>query len=642
MDFRVDKTSLEYQLKAAIAEAAGKVIGKKIKPEEVHLEHPENEKWGDYASNVALKFKITNDKFKTEISNLKLKKFRNPRELAEKIVKELKQNKDLSDKVESIKVEGAGFINITIKNEWFVKELERVIKEAEKYGTNEIGRGQKWLIEHTSPNPNKAMHLGHLRNNVTGMAIANIWEVLGIEVIRDCIDNNRGIAIAKLMWGYLKFARKDGKKMVDLDYWYEHQQEWQEPEDLGVRPDRFVDQLYVEASNDFKDKKVEERVRKLVVDWEAEDKKTWALWEKVLSYSYKGQKLTLKRLGNKWDKVWHEHEHYKQGKDLVKEGLKKGIFKRLSDGALVSDLSQYDLSDTILIKSDGSALYITQDLALTKLKRETFKPDQLFWVIGPEQSLALKQLFAICEQLGIGRVEDYTHIAYGYMSIKGKGKMSSRAGTVVYIDDLIDESKRIILTKIDDERFKKDDIDILAEKIAVGAVKYSILKVRRMADIAFDFGESLGFEGNSGPYLQYTFARCQSVLQRARFKIQDSRFKISYKLNSEELAVLRWLYRYPEVVLQAGQEYSPNLICNFLYELAQRFNAFYAKHRILKLKTKNLDVKTTTQSSKLENSKVNSQLLTINYQLRLLLTAAVGQVLKNGLNLLGIEVPEKM
>jgi len=659
MKFKVDKTSLKYKLQAAIGEAAGEVLGEKIKPEDVHLEHPENEKYGDYASNIAiamfsdiknkkLKIKNTNKKSKNlkPYSNGVMEQWSNLRQLAEAIIKILKQNKSLKGKVESVEVAGAGFINIKIKNDWLIKQLQKAVREGKKYGTNEIGKGQKWLIEHTSPNPNKAIHLGHLRNNVTGMAIANNWENLGIKVIRDCIDNNRGIAIAKLMWGYLKFARKDGKEVTDIDYWYNHQGEWQTPKDLGMRPDRFVDQLYVKASEDFKKKEVEEEVRKLVIDWEKEDKKTWALWRKVLSYSYAGQQLTLKRLGNKWDKIWHEHEHYKKGKDLVKQGLKKGIFKKLEDGAVVSDLSKYNLPDTILIKSDGSALYITQDLALTKLKRETFKPDRLFWVIGPEQSLALKQLFAICEQLGIGKVKDYTHIAYGYMSIKGKGKMSSRQGTVVYIDDLIDRSKKIILKKIDKENFKKDEVNKLAEKIALGAVKYSILKVRRMADIAFDFGESLAFEGNSGPYLQYTFARTQSVLAKATsYQLPATSKKKNWKLetgdwklSAEEISILRWLYRYPEVVFQAGKEYAPNIICNFLHELAQRFNTFYAKHSILQPQNAHV----ARGKLHVVSRETTSHTLRATSQFRLLMTASVGQVLSNGLTLLGIEPLEKM
>jgi len=502
-NFSILRGMIISQLQKAIAQAVKKTIGLDLKPSDILIEHPENEEFGDYSSNIVL------------VLAKKAKK--KPLELAQKIAQELENSKEIKQLSKKIQAVKPGFINISIKNEWFIKELGKVLNSTEKYGTSDIGKGQKWLIEHTSPNPNKAMHLGHLRNNVTGMAIANIWEALGVKVIRDCIDNNRGIAIAKLMWGYLKFGHKKRKKITDISYWYENQNEWLTPEEAKVRPDKFVDHLYVKASGDFKDKEVEKRVRKLVVDWEKEDKKTWALWEKVLSYSYAGQQLTLKRLGNKWDKVWHEHEHYKKGKELVGQGLKKGIFRKLSDGAILSDLKRYGLTDTILIKKDGSALYITQDLALTKLKRENFKADRLFWVIGPEQSLALKQLFAICEQLGIEKIDHFTHIAYGYMSIKGKGKMSSREGTVVYIDDLLDRIEEMAEVLSSNASFNEDNIEPrlkklkqksrkrsraqldhiksysevkdLAKKVAIGAVKYSILKVGRMKNIAFDLKE---------------------------------------------------------------------------------------------------------------------------------------------------------
>jgi len=576
-----------------------KALQKAIGNGKVQLEHPEDEKFGDFSTNIALQEKGK----------------KNPREVAEKIVRKLKKDKELTEIISKIEVAGPGFINLSIKNDYFIKEAERVLRDKEKYGKTAWHQGETWLIEHTSPNPNKAMHLGHLRNNITGMAIANIWEFLGIKTIRDCVDNNRGIAIAKLMWGYLKFAHKKRKEIIDLDYWHQHQEEWLTPEDKKLRPDLFVDKLYVKGSEDYKkNKEAEKRVRQMVVDWENEDKKTWALWEKVLVYSYQGQEMTLKRLGNKWDRIWHEHEHYQQGKALVKLGLKRKVFKKLKSEVILSDLKSYGLTDTVLIKSDGTALYITQDLALTKLKKEAFKPEKIFWVIGPEQSLALKQLFAICEQLGIGKLKDFTHIAYGYMSLKS-GKISSRTGNVLYIDDLIDKGKGIILTKIDKSSFTKAELEEAVEEIAVGAVKYSILKVRRLAEISFDFKKSVSFEGNSGPYLQYTHARALSVLRK--FQALSTKNRTNYKLqiNKEELAVLGWLYRFPEVVGEAGRSYAPNLICNFLYELTQRYNSFYNKHRI-----------------------IGSE----NESLRWLITKATAQVLKNGLNLLGIKAPEKM
>lgn len=557
-----------------------------------NLQFSARPEFGDYTSNIALSSK-------------------NPRKMAEEIVKKLEKDKELKNIVEEIEIAGPGFINFHLSTKILTSNLEEILSQKENYGRSEAGKGKTWLIEHTSPNPNKAMHLGHLRNNVLGMSIANIWEAVGINVIRDDVDNNRGIAIAKLMWGYLKFAHKDGKENTDINYWYDNKDEWQTPEELKVRSDMFVDELYTKASKDFENPDIEQKVRQMVIDWENNDKKTWALWEKVLSYSYKGQEMTLKRLGNKWDKVWHEHEHYKLGKEIVDEGLKKGIFKKGKGGAIVTDLKKYKLPDTVVIKSDGTALYITQDLALTKLKKEAFHPDHLFWVIGPEQSLALKQLFAVCEELGIGKYDEFTHIAFGYMSIKGKGKMSSRKGNVIYIDDLLDKAKEEISKKIKGE-FSKEEKEKLSEVVGIGAVKYSILKVGRLQDIAFDFKESLSFEGNSGPYIEYTYARCHSVLDKA----SKTNYKALYNnINTEELLLLKALSKFPEIVSEGAKNYSPNTVCEYIYSLAQNYNTFYNKHKIIGGE---------------------------NEEFKLALTSAVAMVLKNGLTLLGIEAPEKM
>ena len=575
-----------------IKEAAAKVG---ITDDTVSVEHPVDMNHGDFSTNIALR-------------HAKLLK-QNPITLAEKIVENIQPDKYIA----KAEVAKPGFINVWINAEYLFEELSRVHTLGDRYGSSSWGKGKKWLIEHTSPNPNKAMHLGHLRNNVTGMSIANIWEFNGIEVIRDCIDNNRGIAIAKLMWGYLKFAHKEGKEMTDLHYWFTHQDEWHTPDIQSIRADMFVDQLYVKASDDFKDKKIEEQVRQLVVDWEAGNPENRALWQKVLQFSYEGQALTFKRLGNKWDKVWHEHEHYQEGKDLVQEGLEKKVFKKLKDGAVLTNLENYNLPDTIVLKKDGTSLYITQDLALTKLKIETFHPDKLFWVLGPDHTLAFKQLFAVCEQLGIAKLENLVHIPFGYMSIKGKGKMSSRAGNVVYIEDLLDQAKEKILTMFEERKFTGEDKDSTAEKMAVAAVKYSILKVGRTTDTAFDFETSLSLDGDSGPYLQYTYVRAQSVLREQQIDLS----KISYKPEVEEIILLRMIANFQEVVLQAAKEYAPNIISTYLFHLAQQYNLVYQKYPILKA------------DSEIKN-------------FRLLLTKSVAQIIKNGLALLGIETVEKI
>ncbi len=603
--------NIEHKLGQAVKNALKKLS---IEAERVVLEHPEELAHGDFSTNVALAY----------AKQLKTK----PRELSEKILAELEAQKkagegELGD-VEKMEIAGPGFINFFLKRDFFVGQVQKIVEQAEEFGSGDAVQiaeraQQTLLIEHTSPNPNKAMHLGHLRNNITGMAVSNIEEFLGYNVIRDAVDNDRGIAIAKLMWGYLKFARKNEEAhevLADLDYWFDHQNEWLTPGDRSMRPDKFVDALYVQGSEDFKNEAVEKTVRDFVVKWEAGDEKTLALWRKVLEYSHLGQELTLARLGNKWDFVWHEHEHYKMGKDLIDQGLAKGIFKKLDDGAILTNLEAYKIPDTILIKSDGTSLYITQDIALTKLKKEKFNPDKMFWVIGPEQSLAMKQVFAVCEQLGIGKMSDFNHLAYGYMSIKGVGKMSSREGNVIYIDDLIDAAKKEIVPKIkaDKKAFNDDEIEHLSEMIAMAAIKYSILKAGRLSDIAFDFQTSLSFEGDSGPYLQYSCVRARSIVEKAR----SENMLPSFEKTPDTLSDLeKTIYRFPEVVARAGEEYSPHYIATFLIELSALFNNYYAHNKII-------DAADPTSPYKVA------------------LTEAFAHVVHNGLTLLGIEVPKRM
>jgi arginyl-tRNA synthetase len=387
-----------------------------------------------------------------------------------------------------------------------------------------------------------------------------------------------------------------------------------------------VDQLYVQAAQDYEqNQEIASKIKQLVIDWENHHKQTRALWEKVMDYSHQGQALTLKRLGNQWDHVWHEHEHYELGKEFVQKGLEQGIFRQLEDGAVLTDLKDYDLPDTILQKSDGTSLYITQDIGLTYLKKQKHHADKMFWVVGPEQNLALRQMFAVCDQLGIADYNTLNHLSYGYMSLKNQGKMSSRAGNVIYIDDLIDEAKCRVQDKMHKEGLSEREIDQLSEQVALGAVKYSILRVGRQTDMAFDFETALSLNGNSGPYLQYTHARADSVLRKANAgtakndttAVEKEQIWLGLELQAEEQDLLRYIYRWPEVIKEAGLNYEPSALATFLYQLAQKYNSFYNKYQIL-----------------VNNNEIRS--------FRLTLTQAVKQVLAESLSLLGISAPERM
>ncbi len=573
------------------------------------VEHPEDLKMGDYSTNVAMA--------------LAKKVGMNPKELAEKIVAEIKsdplrfQHLPLikgEEGMPEINIAGPGFINFYLSREFFGNEVKSILEKGKDFGKTDLFKDQIWAMEYASPNPNKAMHLGHLRNILTGTAVCRILEKNGAKVIREMVDNNRGIAIAKLMWGYLVGGRKDGKRIEDVKYFTEHIDEWNTPERMGILPDRFVDEFYIKGSTECEDKEVETKVRQLVVDWEMKDKDAWNLWERVLAYAYEGQKKTLKRLGATFDYVWHEHEHYQEGKNFVEQGLRNGIFVKLDDGAILTKLEEYKIPDTIVVKKDGTALYITQDLALTDIKKKKHKANKLIWVIGPEQSLAMQQLFAVCEQLGIGKKEEFVHMPYGYVTIKGQGKMSSRKGNVVYIDDVLDEAKEGA-KKIMIDRVAIEIIDVISEKIAFGAVAYSILKAGRNTDTAFDIQQAIAFDGDTGPYLQYAGVRALSLIEKGNSE--------GIKINSdipdgwETTTLEKNLYRFPEIVSKAGIDLAPSTVATYLTELASSFNTFYAQGKI---------VDKTDHTS----------------PYKLALTEAFSIVMKNGLNLLGIEVPEKM
>lgn len=571
-----------------------------IQAQSVVLEHPADLAHGDYATSAALAYAKAAQK--------------SPRALAEEIVSAISTN--MPKEIASIEIAGPGFINFKLSKDFFVQSVKNILENRNIFGNTKKFSNEVWAIEYASPNPNKAMHLGHLRNVLTGVSLCRIVEANGASVIREMVDNNRGIAIAKLMWGYLVSAKKDGARVADILYWSEHQDQWYTAEDLNVPPDRFVDDLYVKGAAEAEKPESEEQIRNLVVKWEARDSLVWLLWEKVLSYAYEGQKRTLSRLGATFDYVWHEHEHYQQGKDFIVTGLKNGIFRQLEDGAVLSNLEPFNLTDTVVVKKDGTALYITQDIALTELKKNKHKADKMIWVIGPEQSLAMSQLFAICEQLGIGKRDDFLHVAYGYMSVKGQGKMSSRKGNVMYIDDVIDEAKNKIENVMRD-RISPELISSTAELIAHGAIAFGILKAGRLTDIAFDIEEALRLEGDTGPYLDYSTVRALSLVEKAKnINLVDYSYSPGDDYSVSHLE--RLLYRFPEIVEIAGSDLSPNTIATYLLELAGAFNTYYASGLIIDMEQKNLSL------------------------YKIALTEAFAVTMKRGLYLLGISVPEKM
>lgn len=568
-----------------------------ISNHEFYLSIPAYEQYGDMSTTLAVRLAKLLAKDKILIANE---------------IKDTLLNK-LPNIFSKIEVTDNGLVNIFFNDSSRVGTLNYILNTNDPFNfqkTKEQTR-EKIVIEHTSPNPNKAMHLGHLRNNLVGMSLANLLEKWGTEVVRDAVDNNRGIAIIKAMYGYLATQKKDIEVETNVKVWQQNKTKWYTPSELNIKDDIFVTNCYVKGEALFQNQKgVEDEIRKMALDWENDDVAVVELWSYIMEISHRGIDRTLQRIGNIWDKVWHESDHYKMGKDYVQKGLEKGIFKKLDDGAVLTQIEEkYNTPETILLKNDGTALYITQDIALTDLKKKHYNADKLFWVIGPEQTLAMKQLFLVCQELGIGNVTDFQHIVYGYMGLKDDDgnfkKMSSREGTVLTIDDLLDFIKEKI-SKL------RDDIDSdVLEKLTLCAVKFSILKTDRNLNMSFDIDESVNIHGDSGIYIMYTYARINSILKEA----ENLGYAVHTQAGDTASSVVRVLNAYPVVMASAKEKLSTHPIAHYLLSLASAFNKYYGEQKIL------------------DNA--------VNQAEKLAVLKAVNIVIKDALGILGIETVER-
>lgn len=573
---------------------------------DIVIEHPANESFGDYSTNIAMYF---------------AKKYKvNPIEVGNKIKEKLESNGDLKPVIETVTFVAPGFINLKLKRSFLI-EAARNISDIDEFKLKlaETGSNKKVLIEHTSPNTNKSLHIGHLRNNLLGMALVRLLRAIGNKVVVDCLYNDRGIHICKAMWGYLKNDNKDKSWKTVLEMWVNHQSEWPTPQSLNLKPDHFVEHFYGIGVKSEDDENNKNEMKEMLVAWENGDKDIRDLWSKLNKWVYEGFALTYKVIGSAHDNNWYESEFYREAKKEVDIGLQKGVFKKLDDGAILTDLASFGLTDNIVQRSDGTSMYFTQDIYLTKLKKEKFVCDNYIWVVGPEQQLHLKQVFAVCEQLGISKRDDLLHLWYGYVFLKNQGKMSSRNGTVISIDSLIEESAKKSLTLVEKNLEKRgksaqSNKEEIAHKIGVSAIKYAILKIDKHQDIYFDWDEALDIKGNCGPYIQYTYTRCFSVLEKKKASDTNG-FEVIGQLTAEEESLLRTFYKFPEVVILAAKSYAPHYVAQYLFEISQKYNSFYEKCHV-----------------------VGSE----NESFRSFLTYTTAQIIKFGLELLGIEEVESM
>ena len=510
-----------------------------------------------------------------------------------------------------------GFLNLVIDDAFWVKQLEAIDAEPD-YG-QQPDRHQLMMVEYSSPNTNKPLHLGHVRNNLLGYSIAKIQEANGWKVVKTNIVNDRGIHICKSMLAWLKFGNGET------------------PETSGKKGDHLIGDYYVRFDKEYKaqiaelmakgmDEETAKKEAPLMLEaqemlrkWEANDPEVRGLWAKMNEWVYAGFDETYKRLGVSFDKIYYESNTYLEGKSEVEKGLAAGQFYRREDGSVWADLTKDGLDEKLLLRSDGTSVYMTQDIGTAKLRFQDYPIDKMVYVVGNEQEYHFKVLSILLDRLGFPFGKELVHFSYGMVELPN-GKMKSREGTVVDADDLMDkmieDAKEIYLQKNDQSQMTNDQCDNVARMVGLGALKYFILKVDPRKNMLFNPAESIDFNGNTGPFIQYTYARIQSVLRKA--DPRDLEISKSQNLEEKELALIQRLTEYPAIVRNAGDNFSPAVICNYAYDLACDFNSFYHDLSIL--------------NEKDEQKRA----------LRLLLAKNVGKVLNAAMSLLGIEMPERM
>ena len=516
-----------------------------------------------------------------------------------------------------------GFLNLVINDAFWVKQLVAIDADA-NYG-RQPERNQLMMVEYSSPNTNKPLHLGHVRNNLLGYSIAQIQEANGWKVVKTNIVNDRGIHICKSMLAWLKFGNGET------------------PESSGKKGDHLIGDYYVRFDKEYKkqiaelmaagkDEETAKREAPLMLEaqemlrkWEANDPEVRSLWAKMNEWVYAGFDETYKRLGVSFDKIYYESNTYLEGKSEVEKGLASGQFYRREDGSVWADLTKAGLDEKLLLRSDGTSVYMTQDIGTAKLRFQDYPIDKMVYVVGNEQEYHFKVLSILLDRLGFPFGKELVHFSYGMVELPN-GKMKSREGTVVDADDLmdkmVDDAREISKDKVNTlQGITPAEADEIARKVGLGALKYFMLKVDPRKNMLFNPAESIDFNGNTGPFIQYTYARIQSVLRKANSPkdgLSAQRSDSVAVLDAKELALIQRLCEYPSVVRTAGEDFSPAVICNYAYALACDFNSFYHDLSIL------------NEPDEQKKS------------LRLLLSANVAKVLCSAMSLLGIEMPERM
>jgi len=515
-----------------------------------------------------------------------------------------------------------GFLNLVIDNSYWVAQLNKAAADTKFGFKTSDEKSELVMIEYSSPNTNKPLHLGHIRNNLLGFSISEIMKANGNKVVKTNIVNDRGIHICKSMLAWKKLGNGET------------------PKSSGKKGDHLVGEYYVKFDQLFKaevavliaegmsEEEAKEKApiineaREMLRQWEANEPQTRELWHRMNSWVYAGFDETYKTLGVDFDKIYYESETYTIGRDEVLRGVKEGIFEQMDDTSVWANLEKDGLDRKILLRSDGTSVYMTQDIGTAKIRYSDFPIDHMIYVVGNEQNYHFQVLSLLLDKLGYKWGKDLYHFSYGMVELP-QGRMKSREGTVVDADDLVDGMIEVA-RKVSEELGKLDgytekEKENIYRMVALGALKYFILKVDPKKTMMFNPEESIDFNGNTGPFIQYTYARIQSVLRKAAdagIIIPDQIPEIS--LNEKESILIKILSSFPEVVKEAGDNHSPALVANFVYELVKEFNQFY--HDITIMNEPDEEIR----------------------KFRLLLAKTIGITIRNGFSLLGIEVPERM
>lgn len=595
---------MEHILKDKVAEAILHLYGKEIDKSRIQIQKTRKEFEGDYTIVIF------------PISALSGK---NPKETGEEMGEYLQENMNELARYNLEK----GFLNLLFDKSYWLRRFQE-INSTPKYGFRKAVKGSRTiLVEYSSPNTNKPLHLGHIRNNLIGYSLANILKANGHKVVKVNIVNDRGIHICKSMLAYEKWGGDET------------------PESSGKKGDHLVGEYYVKFEREYK-KEVEELVAKgldaessrnkapllqeaqeMLRKWEAHDDEVIFLWRKMNSWVDKGFDETYKALGVDFDKIYYESETYKLGKSIVLKGLDKGLLYSKDDGSVWADLKGDGLDEKLLIRSDGTTVYITQDVGTAVQRYDEYHFNSQVYVVGNEQNYHFQVLKLILEKLNYKWAKDIFHLSYGMVELP-EGKMKSREGKVVDADDLIREMIDIAremskeLGKL--ESYTENQKEEIFRKIGLGALKYFILKVDPRKNMTFNPIESIDFNGNTGPFIQYTYARIQSVLRKAGKDgtCIPEKFMPAFNPNQKEIEIVKLLDRFPGIIVEAGEGYSPALVANYCYELVKEYNQFYHDFPILKEEDANIR------------------------DFRILLSKKTGEVIGKGMELLGIEVPERM